>query len=145
MDGFFRVVLPKNRHAWLSEKSVTPGGKGKTSFEPFFIEPPTVSIKGPLVRRVDTEKIELTGSAEHPIGLRDLMIYVGSRKILYQPNSDHKNQLSFDAEVPLEVGPNQVVIIARHDNKVVESKIIFVRRDAPPDPPKEVSAQKSTQ
>ncbi|MCP4600212.1 MAG: PDZ domain-containing protein [Proteobacteria bacterium] len=133
IGNFFRVVLDKNRHAWIKRSDTTPGKGSHPKFSPTFVEPPLISIKGKQVRRVQNDKIVIEGEAKHPVHVRDLMVFVGDSKLLYMPNKDKSSsgRVEFKLDVPLEIGANLVMVVARHDDKDVSSMPIFVRRDAP--------------
>jgi carboxyl-terminal processing protease len=129
---FFRVAVGSQRHAWIAASDTVPGGKPNPKYEVVFIEPPVIRIAGPQVRRVGTEKVQIQGHAEHSEHVRDLMVFVGDRKVLYLPNTNPSSgqRIPFKVDVPLEAGANYVMLVARYDNKVNAILPIFVRRDA---------------
>jgi carboxyl-terminal processing protease len=129
---FYRVALSPNRAAWISSKEVTIGGKPAPAFEPYMEVPPKIECKSAAVRRVKDKSVIVTGVATHPSLVRDVIIFVGDKKVLYQPSLTETalNRIEFSGEVPLEDGPNNITIIARHDDKVMGMKSIFVRCDA---------------
>ncbi len=129
---FFRVVLGNQRHAWIAAADTVPGGKPHPNYEVVFIEPPVIRVEGSLVRRVGTEKVQIQGLAEHVEHVRDLMVFVGDRKVMYLPNTDSSSgeRIPFKVDVPLEAGANYVMLVARYDNKVNAILPIFIRRDA---------------
>lgn len=134
LNDYFRIRLEKDRAAWISGNDVTAGGKLNPTYTLTLIEAPTIKVKGPLVRRQKKDRMILKGSASHPEGVRDLMVFVGDEKVLYLPAGQGKpqSQLDFSTEIPLEPGANNIVIIARHDDKVLGSQTVFVRLDAKP-------------
>lgn len=132
MQGdFLRVRLADKRFAYLARKQTTNSGKAKPSFDEAFIEPPSVQIEGPTVRRVRDESLRISGVAQHPTQVRDIIVFVGDRKVLYKANdgSSGKTTIAFDVSVPLEPGANRIMVIARHDKDVGESASLFIRRD----------------
>ncbi len=142
VKDFFRVALTEDRYAWVAAKQTAPGGKGKPLYELEMIRPPEIVVSGKWVRRVDSEKIHLEGRASHPESIKDIMIFVGDQKLLYKPcngSCDNKN-LAFEVDVPLEVGVNQILVIARHSSKVGATETIFVRRNGKAEVPKEKTA-----
>ncbi len=70
------------------------------------------------------------GKANDDARIRDLCIFVGARKVLYQsnPGTDTKS-LEFSTEVPLEPGINYVSVFARENQDVVTRQTFVVRRD----------------
>lgn len=131
--GFFRVLLAKDRHAWIAEDRVRPGGTEPGSFQPVPIEPPVIAIEGDPVRVTRADSVRLTGRVRHPGSVRDLMVFVGKRKVAYvaHPGGGSPGELGFDVVVPLEDGANQIGVVARHDAKVVSTRSVFVRRSPP--------------
>jgi hypothetical protein len=131
---FLRVRLADKRFAYLARPQTTSSTKTKPSFDEVFIEPPSVQIEGPTVRRVKDESLRIAGVAQHPTQVRDIIVFVGDRKVLYKANdgSSGKTTIAFDVSVPLEPGANRIMIIARHDKDVGESASLFVRRDETP-------------
>jgi carboxyl-terminal processing protease len=128
---FFRIVLAKGRRAWIAAADTKPGGVPGAGFTPVLVEPPVITVSGPLVRRTAEARIRIEGTAEHPSGLRDVFIFVGDKKVFYKPAAKGASRLDFAADLPLEPGANQIAVIARHTGKVAASQIVFVRRDAP--------------
>lgn len=131
VGNFFRVALTKDRYAWVAADETAPGGKGKPSYDLEMIRPPKIEVSGKWVRRVDAEKIHLEGRASHPQSIKDIMVFAGDRKLLYKPcnGSCDNTSLAFELDIPLDVGINQIVVIARHSSKVGASETIFVRRN----------------
>jgi len=129
---FFRVRLGDRHHAWVSAGDVRPGGKGKSSVRPLMVVPPEITIEGGKVRTVTAASTRLRGSASHREGIRDLMVFVGDRKVAYIPRVGAAGEsVPFDVEIPLEKGANIVYVVARHDSKVVSTEDLFIRRDEP--------------
>lgn len=131
--GYFRALLDDDRSAWIEERHVRPGGgKGKAGYRPLRVAPPRISIAGSPVRRTSLEELEISGSAEHDQGLRDLMVFVGNHKVAYLPagSDGEKRRMEFEVEVPLEVGENRVRVVARHDAQIIAAESVFVRREA---------------
>ncbi|MCP4680304.1 MAG: PDZ domain-containing protein [Deltaproteobacteria bacterium] len=129
---FFRVALDGKRHAWILRSETTPGGGPRPKFSLVLVEPPNITLKGKRVLRVKKDKIKVKGIAEHPVRVRDVMVFVGDRKLLYLPNKSGTSgkSLEFEVDVSLKDGVNHVLVVARHDDKVVSVVPIFVRRDA---------------
>lgn len=129
--GFFKVQLEKDRHAWVRLSDTVPGGKPSPRYAQLLINPPEITIQGDRVRRVSTEKVNLKGTVEHPVRVRDLMVFVGDRKVAYLPNkgASSEKKMTFNVEVPLEAGANRVMIVARHNDKVISTIPVFIRRD----------------
>ena len=95
------------------------------------LEPPKIQVKGTLVRRTKKGSVLLKGRAMHPVGVRDVVVFRGDQKILYLPSAAHADHIDFSIEVPLEAGANNILIVARHDDKVMGSESVFIRSDQP--------------
>jgi carboxyl-terminal processing protease len=129
---FYRVAVGSQRHAWIDAADVVPGGKPNPKYDVVFVEPPEIRVEGPRVRRVTTEKVQIQGLAEHSQHVRDVMVFVGDRKVMYLPNTDPASgeRIPFKVDVPLEFGANHIVLVARYDDKVNSILPIFIRRDS---------------
>jgi carboxyl-terminal processing protease len=65
--------------------------------------------------------------------VRDVYIFVGSRKVYYQSNrgAAEPTKQHFEATIPLRPGTNYVTVVARESNEVASHKSFIVRRDGP--------------
>lgn len=127
---YFRVELERDMHAWLRESETAPGGKGKPRFELSMERPPTVKVEGERAFATERETIELRGFAEHEKGVRDMVVFAGDTKVAYLPNGDRgRRRMSFSVKVPLEIGENQITVVARHDEENTSTEWVFVRRN----------------
>lgn len=63
--------------------------------------------------------------------VRDLYIFVGSRKVYYQSNrgSDTPREASFQTDVTLNPGINYITVFARESDDVISRETFVVRRD----------------
>lgn len=128
MGDFFRVVLGKGRTAWVSEKRVVPGGKAQQQHVPVLSMLPDIRIDAAVPNAVSSERIRISGVAHHIAGVRDVLVFVNSEKVLYQLAESNAPTLAFSAELPLKAGMNQVQIIARHDERTFDSRVLSIRR-----------------
>ncbi len=131
--GFFRLLLGPERHAWIAEEQVRPGGEGEGDFLPIPFEPPIIEVQGDRVRVTDRATISIKGRVRHPRSVRDVVVFVGKRKVAFLagPGAGDPAELAFDLEVPLEEGANLIGVVARHDSKVFSTRTVFVRRSLP--------------
>ncbi len=132
--GYYRIALAEKRWAWVSVEAVTKGGTGAPTFQVFMQVPPKIDIKGPMIQRRTDAHITLKGTATPPSSNRDVIVFVGDKKVLYlpAPSSGGKGttRLDFTADIPLEDGANHIMVIARHSDKIMSMETLFVRRDA---------------
>ena len=130
-NGFFRVMLSNKRHAWISKTAVSPGGNADPKFDTVYYEPPVITIKGATVKKVKGATTKIEGYASHPSYVRDVMIFAEDQKVLYAPSAkDGKaKRIDFSADVPLKEGANHIIVIARHDDKIIGSESLFIRRE----------------
>ncbi|HEY2734356.1 MAG TPA: hypothetical protein VGI70_10250, partial [Polyangiales bacterium] len=77
--------------------------------------------------------LKLHGSAIDDTRVRDVYIFVGSRKVFYQSNrgATDPTREKFEATLPLRPGVNFVTVVARESNDVASHKSFIVRRDGP--------------
>jgi len=131
--GFFRVVLEDGMHAWIAEPATRPGGDGKGRCSLASIRPPRIHIDGKKALDTAGESYRLAGWASHDDGERDVIVFVGDRKVAYLPNRDAASpgRMEFALDVPLADGANQVTVVARHDDEIADTGWVFVRRRVP--------------
>ena len=127
-ESFYRVTLGKDRHAWIAKDATKEGGKSAPKYTPSFYSPPTIKLSGKTVRRVSSDKTTIEGIATHPSSIRDVMVFAEDQKVLYLQSNEATNEVAFKADVPLKEGVNHIIIVARHDDKVVGTESLFVRR-----------------
>lgn len=53
---------------------------------------------------------------------------MGDKKILYQTNEEGLKEITFKTSVPLESGNNNIVIGARDDEKLMQTKMIVIEK-----------------
>lgn len=103
------------------------GGKG-------IFDPPRGSEQSPPVIRIgqqrlkeDGSELTVSGTAEDDGGVADILIFVGSRKVLYQSGSPaNAKKMDFTAVIPLEKGANFVSIQARDNRKFSSLKSLSI-------------------
>lgn len=132
VGNFYRIALSDRRRAWIERETVTTGGTPAPVYQPFMQVPPKIDIKGSTIQRSADKHIIVKGTASHPNDIRDVIVFVGDKKVLYLPATDKTGgtRLDFSATVPLEEGANHIMVIARHNDKVMSMQTLFVRRDA---------------
>jgi carboxyl-terminal processing protease len=126
--GFFRIIFNK-RHAWINEKVTVPGkSAAKFMVEEVLLKLPVINITGEKSRVINGESTVIKGSASHDRGIKDIIVYVGDKKVMYLGNSKKSKTMDFAIAVPVKKGANLVSIIARCDDKTVSSEVVFIRR-----------------
>lgn len=131
LNDFVRVSLGDGRPGWVSSESLTSGGgQGKLAFEKSRM-PPRLTVDYGQTPVTRTRNLKLSGKAVDDARIRDLYIFVGSRKVFYQsnPGADTKS-LQFVSDVPLEPGINYVSVFARENQDVITRQTFVIRRDA---------------
>jgi carboxyl-terminal processing protease len=129
LGSYFRVLLAPDEHAWIAEADTRPGGEGAASFERAVVRSPEIEIAGGTVRAVRGSTARFEGSASHAEGVRDLIVFVGNKKVAYVPARavPPGTRLDFSLDLPLVEGANEIVFVARHDSDVASSETVFVR------------------
>ncbi len=81
----------------------------------------------------DSEKYTLSGTAVDRSGLRDLYVFVNEQKAFFESARAPGAQINFSVDLPLKVGNNSVVVVAREDQDFMARKLLIIRRrgDAP--------------
>ena len=93
--------------------------------------PPRIVLKGFLLRREKQTSLMLRGRAIHPLSVRDVMIFADKRKILYLSSAARNDAgcIEFSADIPLLTETSHILVVARHNEEVMGSQSLFVKRD----------------
>jgi carboxyl-terminal processing protease len=94
------------------------------------IRPPLVSIAPSLAGlRVDTDKIEISGTITSAAALRDVFIFANNNKVYFStPSAPAGASVPFQATVPLEEGPNYISVIGRVDEELRGRDSVVIHR-----------------
>jgi carboxyl-terminal processing protease len=135
LPNFTRVDLGDGRPGWVQQSSLGArgtGAKGKLS-DVLAHMPPKLEVSYGNALTTQQDWLKLHGNAIDDTRVRDVYVFVGSRKVFYQSNrgaSDPTKQ-KFEASLPLRPGINFVTVVARESNDVASHKSFIVRRDGP--------------
>ncbi|MEY4578393.1 MAG: hypothetical protein RL701_3096 [Pseudomonadota bacterium] len=132
---YIRVDLGDGRPGWIQQASVTQksaGPKGKL-VDVLAHMPPKLEVNHGNTLTTQQDTLKLKGNAVDDTKVRDVYIFVGSRKVFYQSNrgATEPTKQHFDATIPLRPGTNFVTVVARESNEVASHKSFIVRRDSP--------------
>jgi carboxyl-terminal processing protease len=134
LKDYIRVEMEAGRPGWvLASDAIGPAGaaQGKIAYDINHM-PPKVEI-GPAVALVTRQStLPIQGLAQDDQAVKDMYIFVGSRKAFYKSNrSNSGKELSFQSDVPLQGGVNYITVVARESKETSSRKTFVVRRDAP--------------
>lgn len=96
-------------------------------------EPPAIQItRGPGLESADPV-VTLSGVATDDLGVRDVIVYHGDRKIAYAGGGDETplKSIPFSATTELEPGNNLLVVLVRDVNGLTTTRSVDVYRAAP--------------
>jgi len=133
-SDFVRVDLGDGRPGWVPQSAIaahsSAGPKGKLS-DVLAHMPPRLEVNYGNTLTTQQDALKLSGTAIDDTRVRDVYVYVGSRKVFYQSNrgATDPTKQSFEASVPLRPGTNFVTVVARESNDVASHKSFIVRRD----------------
>jgi len=135
-DSHVQVKIGPNRFAFVDTNLLRPAAgvvPEKADFEAALSQsPPKLRAKAAeLATRGDTMRIEAEAT-DGQGGVEDLVVFVGNRKVFYQPNlgQDH-SKLSVATDVPLHPGVNVITIVARENEDTLTRRTLIVRKDGP--------------
>lgn len=131
---YVRVELSQGRPGWVLAKDLHAGSAGKGTVSDVLAHtPPKLTIDHGDTVATRQSSLTLKGQAVDDAAVRDLYVFVGSRKVFYQSNrsSSDPSRVSFDTTVPLQPGVNYVTVVARENNEIASREVFIVRRDAP--------------
>jgi carboxyl-terminal processing protease len=134
VGNFVRVDLGEGRPGWVARSALATsvGVKGRL-VDVLAHMPPKLEVSYGNALTTQQDSLKLKGTAIDDTRVRDVYIFVGSRKVYYQSNrgaSDPTKQ-QFEATLPLRPGINYVTVVARESNEVASHKSFIVRRDGP--------------
>ncbi|MEM9189680.1 MAG: MXAN_5808 family serine peptidase [Myxococcota bacterium] len=131
LNGYVRVILEDDRPGWVRNQDLVASGTGGTLDWSVSHMPPRLEVdyNNTLVTR--NSRLPITGRATDDQQVRDLYIFVGSRKVFYRSNRGASNtrEASFETEVPLSGGINYVTVFCRERDDVISRRTFVVRRD----------------
>jgi carboxyl-terminal processing protease len=130
---FYRVDLSNSRPGWVKASDVSgsaSGGAGKLR-DVLAHRPPTLTVDYGATLVTQKPALALRGTAEDDSAVRDLYIFVGSRKVFYHSNraGQDPKRVSFDTSIPLQPGINFVTVVARENAEIASREVFIVRRD----------------
>ena len=93
--------------------------------------PPRIVLKGFLVRREKATSLMLRGRAIHPLCVRDVMVFADKKKVLYLSSAARNDAgcIEFSADIPLTGETSHILVVARHNEEVMGSQSLYVRKD----------------
>jgi carboxyl-terminal processing protease len=140
--NFIRVDVGEGRPGWVTRSSLAlanenrgsggGGVKGKL-VDVLAHMPPKLEVSYGNALTTQQDTLKLKGTAIDDTRVRDVYIFVGSRKVYYQSNrgAAEPTKQHFEATIPLRPGTNYVTVVARESNEVASHKSFIVRRDGP--------------
>ena len=114
----------------MPSSRIATGGTGGSVAWAVNHMPPDLEVDFGQTLVTRTPRLRVHGRATDDRRVRDLYVFVGSRKVFYRSNRGNENprQLSFDTEVPLAGGINYVTVFARESPEFAGRKTVLVRR-----------------
>lgn len=88
---------------------------------------PVIEVAKAPTSTPDTS-IKIAGEIRATDRVKDYFVFVGDKKIAYVPNPKENPSMTFELTVPLEPGPNQILVGARNEVDLMGRKIIVVNR-----------------
>lgn len=88
-------------------------------------EPPQITVTKKTVSE-DRKKILVSGNIHDDGPVKDVMVFLGGKKVFYKAGSESKNDLPFEATIDIEAGANFITVQARDNRDITESENIWV-------------------
>ena len=145
--GYLKLALKEGRFGFVEKASVeaTTDAPEAPALEAFMSHSPPLLEVEPAALATRDGNVRIRGVATDPDQVRDMYVFVGSRKVFYQSNRNgsDKTTMAFDEELKLKPGVNVVTVVARENEEVATAHTLVVRRDGPngealPTPKREV-------
>lgn len=130
-EGYVRVELTGDEQLWARNSDLVTSGTGGR-FVPSFAEmPPQVTLE-PGSSVTQSDHISLRGFAQDNERIRDVVVFVGLRKVSFRPaDSDTATRIDFDVDLPLRPGTNVIRVFARGGRGSAARSAWIVRREGP--------------
>jgi hypothetical protein len=130
VNTYTRELYREIRHALNPKPGTAPLAIDNSGFSITVSTPPQIAVNAMLLRRADKHSLLIRGRASHPVSIRDIMVFAEKKKILYLSNAarDDAGYMEFSADVPLEGAVNSIVVIARHNEKVMGSQSLVIKK-----------------
>lgn len=132
VNSYSSELYKEMRHSLVAG----PGTRNKNLPVPRFkylvSRPPRIVLKGFLVRREKNTSLMLRGRAIHPLCVRDIMIFANKKKVLYLSSAARNDAgcIEFSADIPLLGDTSHILVVARHNEEVMGSQSLYVRRES---------------
>ncbi len=85
-------------------------------------EEPTVSITNMAqLIKMQAGTATIQGTVKDDVSVQDMYIMVNGKKAVYYPFSEKKKTESFSLSIPLKKGKNEVIVVARDDQDLVQT------------------------
>src|SRR5690606_33742849 len=145
--GYLKLALKEGRFGFVEKASVEAATDAPEApaLEAFMSHSPPLLEVEPAALATRDGNVRIRGVATDPDQVRDMYVFVGSRKVFYQSNRNgsDKTTMAFDQELKLKPGVNVVTVVARENEEVATAHTLVVRRDGPngealPTPKREV-------
>jgi hypothetical protein len=136
VQGFFAALIEKGyvaqadreRGRFFSDKLKFQAGKPYPGKESRI--PPRFSLLEPLPVRTTAESVLLQLEVTDDEAVKEVYAYRGDKKISYLRNRTGGDRFPIKLQVPLEVGTNRLVIIARDQKNIPAERVFFIHRTA---------------
>jgi len=133
---YVQLRIAPGRFAFAKKRdliSATKTAPEKVSWKPVLSRsPPQLKVSAAeLSTRGNTIRIEASAKDENG-GVQDAFVFVGNRKIFYQPNLNaKKGEMTFSVDAPLKPGVNIITVVARENEDTSTRHTMVVRKDGP--------------
>lgn len=136
---WYRIELDEERPGFVAEADVRKAGaRGqKAELQPIWqVTPPAIALDIPSYV-TDQPTYQLRGKVTDDSHVEDVYVFVSNmddevenRKVFYKSNRNGKqtNALSFQTQIPLWPGTNQVTVVARENDEVKAAHTMYVYR-----------------
>lgn len=130
--ALLKVDLGTSGFGFIASSATAPStGRPAPRFTETMQQSPPAIAMAEAALQTSEGRIRLTGTARDEDRVLDMYVFSGNNKVYYLSNrrGQDPHQVSFSADVPLNLGANFVTIVARQSPDVVARRTIVVRRD----------------
>jgi carboxyl-terminal processing protease len=138
---WWKVEAAPGRTGWVRASDGSAEGKAPAApgLARAWREPPKLAFAGLDLEKsavvTDADHLTLGVTADDATGVMDVRVFVDNEKVFFHTAKSAKGgreqHVSFQADLPLKSGNNQVLVVAREDGEFTSQRTIVVHRRGP--------------
>jgi carboxyl-terminal processing protease len=91
--------------------------------------PPIISMNIASGLSTKNTSLKFGGIVTDDFNIHDMYILVNGKKVFYQANAATNTELKYNTDLPLDLGSNTIVVVARENDDVTSQERLIIRRE----------------